>query len=180
MALFVWARKALNRPKRRFPARAVVLLLGCAAYLGLGVLYAQKVLGRTVAGGGGTAAGKLKLGALSIHPHAGWWAELFALVCDGMAFSRGGGNAAAGRRGVGARVVEAGGGSLKKEKEKKEKGGKEHSSSPKSKEKKAKKEKVEALAEPLQPAAAAAAAPASVAAEGTAAGGGGRWVHVPV
>ena len=40
--------------------------------------------------------GKLKLGAISIHQHVGQWVEVFALVHDGMAFSRDGGKPAAG------------------------------------------------------------------------------------
>ena len=115
------------------------------------------------------------------HPHAGKWAEVFALVKDGLAFSRGGEKAAGhftanfyrGGR-VGMAVVASKKASTREKREKKE-GGRKNNSSTKGKDSKQKKE---ALVEPLA-GQTVAHATAPAAAEGTAAGGGGRWVHVP-
>ena len=158
----------------------VLLFVGCGGYLALGVVYAQRVQGKTV----GSAGGGGRFGALSVHPHAGRWAEVISLVVDGITLAKDGrrtvpllrgGNAAAGRAAAGE----------KKEKNKKERKERGNEHSPR-KEKKQKKEKQEkkvqqgALEEPLRASTAgeAAAAPAATS-EGTAAGGGGRWVHVP-
>lgn len=148
----------------------VLLFVGCGGYLALGVVYAQRVQGKTV----GSAGGGGRFGALSVHPHAGRWAEVISLVVDGITLAKDGRRTA----------VRAAAGE-KKEKNKKERKerGNEHSPRNEKKEKKEKQDKKVqqgALEEPLRASTAgeAAAAPAATS-EGTAAGGGGRWVHVP-
>ena len=148
-----------------------LLLVGGAAYVGGGVAYGQRV---------GLGAG------LQAHPHYTRMVELRALVDDGLAFARGGKTSHKSR----SRARGSGGGGYgavdgveevderSPKREKKER-----------KERKGKKEKKERRGEAERPRAsdatatdkpapAPAPAPAPVSA-GTAAGDGGRWVHVP-
>jgi hypothetical protein len=155
-----------------------------AIYLGAGV-YAGRKVGR--GGGGG--------GSLAAHIHYVRFMEIKGLCEDGVSFARGGGKrraSAAGRGGRGRRSAEGAGETealldkraAKASRKEEGKGAKK-----KTQEKKDRKEKAEkrgadgdgygtvAAAVP-SPAPAQPAAPAAVAG-GTAAGDGGRWVHVP-
>ena len=112
------------------------------------------------------------LGPLSPHPHSQLWLEIFGLATDGVNFVRGGGARGGGRRSGGGESPLLG---VKPKKDKKEKSPSKSSKS--AKDKKDKKEKGgtgNRLA--LMDAAVAPAAPDALE---TAAGGGGRWVHLP-
>ena len=161
-----------------------LLLFGGAGYLGLGLLYARRVQGRKPAAAPG--GGNSKLGALSIHPHASQWAEIAVLVQDGVAYSRG-------NRKIGSErgVVSRGHHSKDSRREKAAGGSREPAArstnkAKKSKEKRSRGSEREGLDEPLQPATMAAPAAAATGVgdakagmADSAAGGGGRWVHVP-
>jgi hypothetical protein len=156
-----------------------LLLGGSSLYVVLGTLFNMQSKGKPA--------------GLQALPQLELWQSVGGLVQDGVGFSmsrlqgkRGGGGGGGGRSGYSKVRSEAYGGSEKKEKkEKKDKS-----------EKKGKKEKKESKkadsssrAEPQQrstavsagvaPSAPAASAAAAEAAAGTAAGDGGRWVHVP-
>ena len=125
-------------------------------------------------GGGGSG----RLGPLSAHPHGLLWLDVSSLVADGVAFARGGGRQRPGFRGSDQgprskgekKPAETGGSSSSPGKAKKEK-----------KERKKEKRGGSGTCEPLSSSSAQALAPTSApaAVTGTAAGGGGRWVHQP-
>lgn len=170
-----------------------LLLFGGACYLGLGLLYARRVQGRKPAAAPG--GGNSKLGVLSIHPHASQWAEIAVLVQDGVAYSRGSRKIGSERGAVlpDQGVMSRGHRSKDSRREKAVGGSREPNARSTNKAKKSKEKRSrgrgserEGLDEPLHPA--AVAAPAAVATGvgatkagivDSAAGGGGRWVHVP-
>ena len=139
----------------------MTVALLCVAYVGGGVL-----LGR--------ASGKVP--GLAAHPHYHRWVELLGLVRDGGAHAGLGGRSSSterrgGYRPVGEPAARSDGRKKPKEKRSKAKGRKEKASSP--------------APAPAAQVSAAASAPASNAkategaGKGSAAGDGGRWVHVP-
>ncbi len=154
----------------------LALALGGAAYVGGGVFgpFAR-----------GSREGPGVKGMLTVHPHYLRWVELGGLVQDGITYAKAGrsGRAMPPRSRAEPRDEGRGrrGGSSKRSKGRKDSGegggsdgeGQRESRGSK-KEKKAKRRGKEAeLAAPL------VASPAPAAAGGTAAGDGGRWVHVP-
>jgi len=148
--------------------------LGAVAYVGGGVLYAQRVQGRTSSGAS----------SVQLHPHYSRWLEAKALVEDGVAHARGRAGGAA-RRAAKNRAGQIGS-SLHEEgehrppraeaprKERREKRPK------KEKKERGRKEGRSPREEPLLAASPAPApAPASpTKPKSTASGGGGKWVHV--
>lgn len=151
-----------------------LLAVGCGSYAGAGVVYAQRVQGRKATGGGNQAL-------LRLHPHFGKWAEVFALMEDGVAY-------VSGRRATRTGPPE----SLLDETQKTSQG---HGLSGQKKEKKEKKEKRDKKERGKRPekveskqvlldTAGSSPTPASTDCnagrpKATASGGGGRWVHVP-
>ena len=129
------------------------------------------LLGMGIYIGGGTAWGGRTRGAgqgLGAHPHYKNWLSLRALCEDGLQFAKARRRQPKGYK----QVAEAADEGARKEKRRSSKGAK--------KEKKEKKREREAKAQEApggEAAAPGAAAPAPAA--GTAAGDGGRWVHVP-
>jgi len=143
----------------------ILLLVVGVAYLGGGIAYNSQV------------GGKRGLAAL---PHRPFWLELRALCFDGWYFTQrklGIGDRRVG--GASAPLLRAGDGDGRS---RDHRDGKDKKQSKEKKEKKEKKDKKrkEKGGGKSPPAAPAPAAPAPApAASGTAAGDGGRWVHVP-
>ena len=163
-------------PQHGWTLAAALLVCG-AVYVGLGVAHGSRT--------GGKKPG------LALHPHHDRWMELLALCADGAAFARGGtrkpraGYAPVGggsRRNSAAKAGEdrqgRGDGDRSRKKEKKEKGDKKERRDKGTKGKRERRRgetEGDAVSAPPPPPAAPAPAPAA----GTAAGDGGRWVHVP-
>ena len=142
--------------------------------MGLGVIYARKVLGRRLEQSTNNA-----LGLLSVHPHASHWIDIAALVQDGVAYSRGRRNAVRGPQ-------EENSPARERHKESRQKTPpKDQSSKRTTKRQKKEKERSESegLGEPLQSQSANTVAGSEAVgvapvAHSVPSGGGGRWVHV--
>ena len=170
-------------PQHGWTLAAALLVCG-AVYVGLGVAH-------------GSRAGGKKPG-LALHPHHDRWMELLALCADGAAFARGGARkpgagyapvgggsssgVRSGRRNSAAKAGEdrqgRGDGDRSRKKEKKEKGDKKERREKGGKGKRERRRgerEGDAVSAPPPPPTAPAPAPTA----GTAAGDGGRWVHVP-
>ena len=165
-------------PQHGWTLAAALLVCG-AVYVGLGVAHGSRT--------GGKKPG------LALHPHHDRWMELLALCADGAAFARGGarkpragyapvGGGGGSRRNSAAKAGEdrqgRGDGDRSRKKEKKEKGDKKERRDKGTKGKRERRRgetEGDAVSAPPPPPAAPAPAPAA----GTAAGDGGRWVHVP-
>ena len=134
----------------------LAVFVGAGLYLGIGVAYGKR---RRVAA----------LGPLGAHPHAQLWLAVAGLAADGVAFAgRGGRGRGAARGGTPGGPGAAGGGKAKKRAKKERKADKaKRSGGP------------EGHGQPLLAEAAAPPEGGRGAAAGTAAGDGGRWVHVP-
>ena len=154
------------RPTARWgsPFLAMFLVFG-AVYFGGGALYSAKVKG-------------VRPG-LDAHPHWHAWLELRSLVFDGFAFVRGGGRGG-GRRGVGFEVVGDGGG--RQQPAPPPAAPARRSKGPKAEKKEKTAKKINHKSSLLQPqqqqqVVVEVETARGHAATGTAASGGGRWVH---
>lgn len=155
---------------------------------GSGVLIFLVLVVGGYVGGGSVVGSRAKGSGVGVrnHPHWQRWQELRGLCADGVTFARSGGSRrqalgrsqsllAEGRKGGGGRTDEV--------KERREKAPKSKSTKSTGSEKKrsGKSESGKSESPRSQSSAAGELSPAVVeeAASGTAAGGGGRWVHVP-
>ena len=144
--------------------------------------------------GAGRRAGAGAAGILSAHPHFRRWTELYALVCDGLAYATGAANVGTTKRRDGAAIAPSGVGlgcdsslllpttsSLPQSPSSGARSTRDHkkkSKKNKKAEKKASGSRADSRAAQRQAAAAAAMAAEPPNTKNTAAGGGGRWVHV--
>ena len=166
-----WGYKAVVRTESAWGTAFLAVVVGSAAlYFGAGYVYNSQTGGTT---------------GVRALPHARYWAELYGLVSDGVAYARNGGRRStrSGYRPVErVRAKSTDSSTEKSSKKPKKSPSKENLGSGRSKKKRSSKEHgADQATAPVAPVAGDAASPpvASVGTVGTASAGGGRWVHVP-